>query len=95
MEPIRLDGIRNVVEWRKQGHLAAEKERRKAVGQIIEGEVFAAMQVVSGTEKVEDECLQEVEEDDGFEANELFENAALFKDWFRSAVESEDGHDGK
>lgn len=42
-ELVRLDGVSDKEERGDEGHFAGEDERGEAVGQIIEGEVFAGV----------------------------------------------------
>lgn len=53
------------------------------------------MQVAGGVEEREYECLEEVEENKDFEADQLFESAAGLEDRFRALVKLEDRGDRK
>ena len=88
-EDVGLDRVSHHEERGYECYFAAENEGGKAVAQVVEGKVLAGVQIALAEER-EDQGLEEVEEDNGFEADELLESTAGLKNRTQAFVESED-----
>ena len=88
-EKIGFDRVGHHEERGYECYFAAEDEGRKAVAQVVEGKVLAGVQIALAEER-EYQGLEEIEEDNDFEADELLESTAGLKNGFQALVESED-----
>lgn len=90
VDGVGLDRVSHQEERGDECHFAAKNEGGKAAAQIVEGKIFGGVQIARGLEEREYGGLEEVEEDDDFEADELLESAAGLENRFRASIESED-----